>query len=186
MATSNENSSYIPLFVDAATIHGINDVWIYPSQECDEDIGATLISYSSPAVYVFTEADAGKVIFFVNSVGIRCQSGVSLYATVSDKVLSQGSSNGTIAAGTNDTMTTPDADILIEVNETLVNDTVEETVFDIGGDNTIAIGVQTPDSRAPESDELLDSSSCRRYLVSSLLQMVAITSSPFVLMMVLI
>ena len=147
----------------AASIHGINDVWIYPSQECDEDIGATLVSYGSPAVYNFTPADAGKVMFFVNSVGIRCQSGVSLYARVSDTVLSSQSNDTTAASSISDTTTTSENDVLVEVQEPLVNDTVGEAVLDIGGEN-IAIGIHSPNFKEPKHDDVPSSGTTQRVL----------------------
>mmetsp|Transcript_3497 Transcript_3497/g.5582 ORF Transcript_3497/g.5582 Transcript_3497/m.5582 type:complete len:199 (-) Transcript_3497:2159-2755(-) len=68
------------------TTHGINDVWIFPSRDCDNETGAILLSYTSPAIYNFTEADVGKTVFFVNSIGVRCRNGVSLFANVTGNV----------------------------------------------------------------------------------------------------
>jgi hypothetical protein len=146
----------------------MNDVWIYPSQECDEDIGAVLVSYTSPAVYNFTEADAGKVMFFVNSVGIRCKLGVSLYANVSENVLADGEDADMVASSANET--TADSSIFVVVNETAVNETLDDAAVEIGGvGNSVAIGIESSQSTAPKDEE----ASSNAFKPSSLLNIIA-------------
>lgn len=58
----------------------------YPNGDCSGD-DKVLVGYQSGASYTFTAADAGKEIFFANSVGRRCYDGQNIVVRVADAPL---------------------------------------------------------------------------------------------------
>ena len=58
----------------------------YPTGNCSGD-DKVLVGYQSGASYTFTLEDAGKEIFFANSVGRRCYDGQNIVVRVADAPL---------------------------------------------------------------------------------------------------
>lgn len=160
------------------TDHGVNDVWIYPSLDCDDNSGAVLVSYQSPAMYNVTTKDVGRTLFFVNSIGRRCQLGLSLYANVvvvatpAEKEVTttnDTTSNNTLTyeatddADDIDTEIEMDDSISLDGNDTLGVSTNETddliSIDDIVNDPEVAIGIQSSSSEqgGKEDDEARDS-----------------------------
>ena len=64
----------------------IVDVFKYPTGDCSGD-DKVLVGYQPGASYTFTLEDAGKEIFFANSVGRRCYDGQNIVVRVADAPL---------------------------------------------------------------------------------------------------
>mmetsp|Transcript_4173 Transcript_4173/g.5475 ORF Transcript_4173/g.5475 Transcript_4173/m.5475 type:complete len:156 (+) Transcript_4173:92-559(+) len=62
---------------------GTHNVYIHPTGDCSE-IGAILVSETSPAVYTFQEADLNKTVTFSCEISSHCTLGMIMDVAVSD------------------------------------------------------------------------------------------------------
>lgn len=162
-------------------------MWIYPSQDFDNHTGAMLVSYTSPAFYNFTKGDRGKTIFFVNSVGIRCQLGVSLLANVVAGNVLMGRqqnfvNNNMIVAAINKNDTLSDVNNESKHNatgsdndDTANGESNERTDSGIDfdedcGDTSVAIGIQSTETNSkPDESSVGSSIGCTSLMVAGTL-----------------
>jgi hypothetical protein len=135
------------------TVHGMNDVFIYPSLDCDNDTVKILVSYSSPAVYMFNESDKGKTLFFVNSVGMRCQFGVNLLVNVTENVLDDDDDDDVDLLDDDGHNNTDDTAFVIDFNDTTTADDDNATNINNSNSNNtnIAISIQSGDQETEET-----------------------------------
>ena len=49
------------------------DVWLYPSEDCNDDTGAIFIGSSTPTSFLVVEKHANTTLFFTTTKGNHCQ-----------------------------------------------------------------------------------------------------------------